>query len=150
MKIMNSWKPVASHLAAVVLGIALTFLISFAISRYRFHKEVEEMQSQIQQYPKDVDNWTSLGFTYSLAHEDSEAVTMFKKAIELDPSNFQAYIGMGSVYEQDGEYATAQTWYSGALSIAQKGHNSLDILMAKEALKLAQAKGVRQQEPAAN
>ena len=133
-------KAVATHFIAVVFGLGLAFLISFIVSRYRFHQEVGQLQSQIQQFPKDVDNWTSLGYTYSLARYDSEAITAFKKALELDPSSFQAYIGMGTVYDREGNYAAAQTWYSGAVSIAQKGRNSLDILMAKEALKLAQAR----------
>src|SRR5579872_6374184 len=124
-----NWKWVASHLAAVVLGIALTFVISFIVSRYRFHEDIKQLQSQIQQDPKDADNWTSLGFTESLAHDDAEALAAFRKAIELDPSNFQAHFGMGAVYEQDGDFPAAQTWYGDALRIAQKGGNSVDALM---------------------
>lgn len=141
-----SWKLVTSHLAAVVLGIVLAFAISFIVGRYKHHKDIEQLQSQIQQDPKDADNWTSLGYTESLAHDDTEAMAAFRKAIELDPSNFQAYFGIGTVCEQDGDYAAAQTWYGDALKIAEKGNNSVDILMVKEALKMLQTRRVGRQD----
>lgn len=142
---MVSWKSMASHLAAVVLGIVLAFATSFIVGRYRFHEDIEQFQSQIQQDPKDADNWMSLGYIESGAHDDAEALAAFKKAIELEPSNFQPYFGIGTMYEQDGDYALAQIWYGDALKIAQKGSNSADILMVKEALKMVQTRGVGDQ-----
>ena len=134
-----SWKIVASHIGAFALGLILGYQIPTFNHSYQLSKEMDQIQSQIKQDPNNADNWSSLGVIKSRTSDTGGATTAYRKALELDSSNVTAYVGMGNLYYQDGNFEVAEKWYADALRAAQKHNNPSEISTAQQLLKFAQA-----------
>ena len=65
---------------------------------------IEEFTRTVQLNPLDPGARASLGLAYlNLRKDTSMSKIQFEKALELDPENADAYLGLGSLFEQVGE-----------------------------------------------
>ena len=66
---------------------------------------VEKLLSLVQQYPSlTSDIYTEIGTLYKRANQLNKALSYYNKAVEADPSNPQARLGRGEVYEKKSQY----------------------------------------------
>jgi tetratricopeptide (TPR) repeat protein len=129
---------VVSHMGALSLGLILGYQIPGLHERYRWNKEMHQVQSQIDDDPKNAENWVTLGLLKTHVSDRDGALTAYRKATELDPSNVQAYLGVVGEYYSQGDFAAAEKWGTDALRIAQKKNDLAEIYTAQQILKNVQ------------
>src|SRR5438445_12132101 len=81
-----------------------------------------------------------------------EAVTAYKKAIDLDPHSVDAHMGLGEVYEEKGLYKEATEEYRKVIELDGKHTGAMynhALVYGKVEPKAAIAKGERYMQPAA-
>ena len=70
-------------------------------------KAIEQYQKITAGDPKDVESWIMLGRLDKVSQNSTEALTAYKKALELDPENEDAMTGMAQVYTDLGDSKAA-------------------------------------------
>jgi len=74
--------------------------------------------------PKNPRVYFMLGKIFSMKDETvSEAISMYKKSISLDPSNTYAYIGLGNLYLKNGDRKHALSEFEKAIKIDPNDQN---------------------------
>jgi tetratricopeptide (TPR) repeat protein len=66
-------------------------------------KAVDQYQKITQQAPKDADSWVMLGRLNTVLHNTPEAEKAFNKALESEPDNEDALVGLAELYGQLGD-----------------------------------------------
>ena len=84
-------------------------------------KRVDEAQSMIERAAalnnNEANILAALGRSYDLQGQTAQAVTSFKRALEIDPEMFQSYNDLGVVYFKNKDYRQAETSFSAALRL---------------------------------
>jgi len=84
-------------------------------------KRLDEAQSMIEKAAALNNNepniLAALGRSYDLQGQTAQAVTSFKRALEIDPEMFQSYNDLGSVYFKNKDYRLAEMNFSAALRL---------------------------------
>ncbi len=70
-------------------------------------KAIEQYQKITAGDPKDVESWIMLGRLDKVSQNSTEALTAYKKALEMDPDNEDAMTGMAQVYTDLGDSKAA-------------------------------------------
>ncbi|MCX6594633.1 MAG: tetratricopeptide repeat protein [Acidobacteria bacterium] len=70
-------------------------------------KAIEQYEKIAEKAPKDVDTWLMLGRLHKVAQSSPESEKAYKKALELDPENEDASVGLAMVYADLGDNKTA-------------------------------------------
>lgn len=70
-------------------------------------KAIEEYQKITATDPKDVDSWLMLGRLNKVLQNSTEAMTAYKKVLELDADNEEAMTGLATVYADLGDNKAA-------------------------------------------
>ena len=70
-------------------------------------KAIEQYEKIAEKAPKDVDTWLMLGRLHKVAQNSPESEKAYKKALELDPDNEDASVGLAMVYADLGDNKTA-------------------------------------------
>lgn len=70
-------------------------------------KAVEQYQKITEADPKDTDSWIMLGRLQKALMNSTEAMTAYKKALEIDPDNEDAMTGLATVYADLGDNKAA-------------------------------------------
>ncbi len=66
--------------------------------------------------PKDSRGWQGLGYMYGIVKKDVEkGIEYYKKAIETDPTNYDAMFGLAKLYETAGQVEQADSLYRTAI-----------------------------------
>lgn len=71
------------------------------------HKAVEQYQKVTEQAPKDVESWVYLGRLYRASGDSAAAEKAFNSALQAEPDNEDALMGLATVYSDLGESAKA-------------------------------------------
>ena len=116
-----AWRTMAAlHVATNMPHLALGVLDSaeYKIGRHRefseykiallsalklYDRAIGEMQVNIANNPRDVQNYVVLGELYAQADRDSLAEVSFLKALELAPENINATIRLSTFYHKNGQ-----------------------------------------------
>jgi Flp pilus assembly protein TadD len=81
--------------------------------------------------PKNKYAWNNLGLAYSNLGKNDDAISAFKKQVELNPYDEYAYTNMGFAYQQQHKYEEAAAAYQKELEINpldKRAHVSLGVL----------------------
>lgn len=70
-------------------------------------KAIEQYEKIAEKAPKDVDTWLMLGRLHKVSQNSPESEKAYKKALELDPENEDASVGLAMVYADLGDNKTA-------------------------------------------
>jgi tetratricopeptide (TPR) repeat protein len=70
-------------------------------------KAVEQYQKITESDPKDLDSWLMLGRLQKVLQNSTEALTAYRKALELEPENEDAMTGLATVYADLGDNKAA-------------------------------------------
>jgi tetratricopeptide (TPR) repeat protein len=70
-------------------------------------KAIEQYQKITAGDPKDVESWLMLGRLDKIAQNSTEALAVYKKALDLDPGNEDAMTGLAEVYTDLGDSKAA-------------------------------------------
>ena len=70
-------------------------------------KAIEQYQKITAGDPKDVESWLMLGRLEKIAQNSTDALSAYKKALELDPNNEDAMTGLAMVYTDLGDTKAA-------------------------------------------
>lgn len=134
------------YLGAVVVGIAIGYQIPGVVAKYRLNTEIKLVESQIERNPNNTDDWVFLGMVKHRNADDEGTLTAYKRALELDPLNLQAYRSMGDLYVKQGNLTEAEKWFKDALQIAIK-HYPAEVYDSQLFLKYIERKKVNQSNP---
>ncbi|MEP7355512.1 MAG: tetratricopeptide repeat protein, partial [Acidobacteriota bacterium] len=77
-------------------------------------KAVEEFKKVTELDPKDADSWTMLGRLQRVGQDSDGAQNSFQKALDSQPDNEDALVGMASVYLDKGDNAKAADMFKRA------------------------------------
>ncbi len=70
-------------------------------------KAIEQYQKITDSDPKDIESWLMLGRLDKIAQNSTDAMTAYKKALEMDPDNEDAKTGLAMVYADLGDNKAA-------------------------------------------
>ena len=70
-------------------------------------RAIEQYQKITATDPKDTDSWLMLGRLDKVAQNSTDAMTAYKKVLELDPDNEEAMTGLATVYADLGDNKAA-------------------------------------------
>ncbi|MBI4473480.1 MAG: tetratricopeptide repeat protein [Acidobacteria bacterium] len=80
-------------------------------------KAEAEFKKAIASAPDDFVTLNNYALFLSERGRTEEAIDRFTEAIDIQPENVQAYVGIGEAYRQSGRMANAQEWYRKALQL---------------------------------
>lgn len=83
-------------------------------------KSIEQYSRIVEKEPKDVDSWVMLGRLSKVAQNSPESEKAYKKALEIDPENEEANVGIAMVYNDLGDSKTATAYLE---KVARKNPN---------------------------
>jgi Tfp pilus assembly protein PilF len=81
---------------------------------------VIRLEEALKTFPRSAKLWFALGVAQSALDKNDEAAKALTRAIEIDPKFAPAYAYLGMVHDQQGQYASALTFYERALAIDDK------------------------------
>jgi tetratricopeptide (TPR) repeat protein len=96
--------PRARNLLAIVYG--QTFQHDLADAEFR---------KCVADFPEDYLSLNNYGLYLLERGRPDEAIRIFIRAVDLNPDNIQAFVGLGEGYRQSGRAREAQRWYRAAL-----------------------------------
>ena len=108
-------------------SIALALLAIFASPITSWTGELEDDQEQVRQNPNDAGAHYHLGISYSEVGQYQNAITHFKKAIQIKPDLAKAHHSLGFVYKKNGQYHKAIISYKEAIRITP---DNADVILA--------------------
>ena len=76
--------------------------LSLLVALSLYDRAIGEIKSDIANNPRDVENYLILGSLYSDSKQDSLAESCFKTVIEIDPQREEAYLGLATLFQQQG------------------------------------------------
>jgi type IV pilus assembly protein PilF len=85
---------------------------------YAEHGRLQDAENQLQLATEGTPNylvWDELGKVESKLGRDDEAAKAFRGALDLNPLDSDSHIGLGSIYEQRGDFARAAKEYEAGL-----------------------------------
>jgi Flp pilus assembly protein TadD len=74
-----------------------------------------EFRKCIADFPDDYLSLNNYGLYLLERGRPEDAISAFTKAVDLNPDNLQAFVGLGEGYRQAGRVKEAQRWYRAAL-----------------------------------
>lgn len=78
----------------------------------KYDQSISYSNNCIKNKEKESESYLNIGKCYFKQHKSEEAIENFKKAIEIDPNNYQANYAMASVYLSQEKYADAYRAYN--------------------------------------
>lgn len=85
------------------------------------HNEIIELLSDtLLNFYHDEDLWTFKGTSYDILKQDENAISAYKKAIEINPKNAKVHNCIGSIYSDICEYDKAIPYFEKAIEINPK------------------------------
>lgn len=90
-----------------ILGRIYTRLIGDTqqgkVNENMLQKAIEQYSKIVDQQPKDLDSWLTLGRLYKVSQNSVESEKAFQKALAVDPENEEAMTGLAMVYSDLGD-----------------------------------------------
>jgi tetratricopeptide (TPR) repeat protein len=75
--------------------------------RFGMNRDYEEIYNKMMSEEGDTDVYNFLGLKFAQLGGMQESILLFKKAIEIDPTNIEAYINLSAAYGNSGRYKEA-------------------------------------------
>jgi YaiO family outer membrane protein len=97
-------------------------------------------QCVLEGHPSNADAWFELGAAKSALNLRENARQAYLRALDLEPTNDDARLGLARLAWWDGDHASAKTWLS---SISTARSSDPEVLEFQRALNVAQASAVR-------
>jgi tetratricopeptide (TPR) repeat protein len=115
-------KPVSAPTAAVPAppsGAQAQFDNALELMQQKHYPEAETvLQAMTQAYPGLSGPYLNLGIVYLRTERTDEAAQAVRKALDINPSNAQAYNLLGLIHREAGSFAEARQDYEQALKLA--------------------------------
>ena len=80
------------------------------ITKNNFAKAESLLQSALAQNPKDFQGWYDLGFVHDALNKPAEAISDYKKSIELNPNIFESNLNLGLLLAHQGNNSEAEKY----------------------------------------
>jgi tetratricopeptide (TPR) repeat protein len=94
-------------LAQIYTHLAIGDTPNAKIDDNYLHKAIEQYQKVTEQAPKDVESWSYLGKLYRASSDSAAAEKAFNSALQAEPDNEDALMGLAAVYADMGDSAKA-------------------------------------------
>lgn len=125
----------------------LMLLASMLMAENQYEEALQITQKVQQIEPKNPATYTMGAYIYKQQQKTDQAIDEYKKLLATGTNKIQAYMGLGAIYEQNGDHELAKKQYQEALKIDEAfapAANNLAWLMTEdeqpdlgEALRLA-------------
>jgi tetratricopeptide (TPR) repeat protein len=84
------------------------------ITKNNFSKAESLLQNALAQNPKDYQGWYDLGFVHDALNKPADAISDYKKSIELNPNIFESNLNLGLLLAQQGNNSEAEKYLTAA------------------------------------
>ena len=84
------------------------------IAKSNFSKAESLLQNVLAQNPKDFQGWYDLGFVHDSLNKPDEAISDYKRSIELNPNIFESNLNLGLLLAQKGTNQEAERYLTTA------------------------------------
>jgi len=117
--------------------LALTILVLLMVGIFPVNSlagEIEDAQQKVGWLPNDPNAYFNLGVAYFKNSKFQEAITSYKKAIQLNLNDAGVFNNLGAAYIKLGNYKLAVTSLKGAIKINSgytDAHQNIAIAYAK-------------------
>jgi len=88
---------------------------SAAIKAADFKQAIIPLEFLVQKDPKVLNYWNQLALAYHKTEQLDKALDAYRKVIEIDPKNREAYMNSGIIYREKGQLAQARTNFQKAV-----------------------------------
>jgi tetratricopeptide (TPR) repeat protein len=85
-------------------------------------------------HKKEIEELFRRGIAAYQAKNETEAISLFKQVLTIDPRNVDAYFNLGSMAEARKDYVDALTYYRAALTVKPADHDLQDAVRTTEEL----------------
>ena len=93
---------------------------------------IEQATAYVQQYPKSHRGWSLIGWAHVDLEQLSEARDCFRKALQIEPSWDNGYVGLGVVCRREGKLAEARENYLQAIRLVPDNAEAFSSLLVIE------------------
>ncbi len=94
----------------------------------RWNDSIKHFQKALEYYSKYDSAYYDLGIAYLQGNQPEQARETFTKALEINPGNYLAELGMGILLTQEGRYAEAEIFLKKSLAPDPRNVGALAIL----------------------
>lgn len=91
-----------------------------------------ELDSHLKKYPNSSGAWAYLGLVNVALSDTNEGEKAYLKAIELNPDNDKALLGMGIIYRMRRDYTKAREYYGRAIKANPRNPQAYSSLLMIE------------------
>ncbi len=79
---------------------------------------IKELQQEVWQHPEDARGYFNLGKEYARQQKYDDAISSYRRAIDLEPGLDEAYSALGAAYFDKKEFNSALPWMQKRVDIA--------------------------------
>lgn len=79
---------------------------------------IKELQQEVWQHPEDARGYLNLGKEYARQQKYDDAISSYRRAIDLEPGLDEAYSALGAAYFDKKEFNSALPWMQKRVDIA--------------------------------
>lgn len=80
---------------------------------------IPDLEKVVAKTPKAVEGWAMLGQARSMLNEYAESERCYRKAMLLNPKNYEILFGLGLALSSQGKYQDATIYYLRAIDVAR-------------------------------
>ncbi|HUJ79957.1 MAG TPA: tetratricopeptide repeat protein [Nitrospiria bacterium] len=118
--------------AAAGFLVLLVLLVGAAYARNQvWRTELSLWQDVISKSPRKARGYNNLGYSYESLGNLPEAITYYRKALELEPMNYTAHYDLGNTYRALGRLEEAAAEYQSAIAVVPSyadAHENLGVV----------------------
>jgi tetratricopeptide (TPR) repeat protein len=112
---IQSLKP---YIAVLFRRLLILFCLAGLSACHNKESRIKELQQEVWQHPEDARGYLNLGKEYSRQQKYDDAISSYRRAIELEPGLDEAYSALGAAYFYKKEYNAALPWMQKRVAIA--------------------------------
>lgn len=117
-------------------------------NRGEYQQVIAGASRYVESHPQSYQGWSQLGWAHLRLEQTGEAKACFRKALELEPSWDNAYVGLGVLHRMEGNLAEARANYHKAVSLVPDNAEAFSSLLVLELMDGNDARAVEYGEKA--
>ena len=106
------------HVAALFRPFLILLCLAGLSACNSKEARIKELQQEVWQHPEDARGYLNLGKEYARQQKYDDAISSYRRAIDLEPGLDEAYSALGAAYFDKKEFNSALPWMQKRVAIA--------------------------------
>lgn len=121
------WQAVLILVGTLIVSVGTAYYVSAKYfwsntDKNRINQQVTYYEKRVDTHPNEPKERINLGYSYFLQGNNDDAIKQFKVALDLDKNNFDAYLNLSIVYDDEGDLNNALVSAQKAVKISPKDY----------------------------